>query len=110
MSLPLCDQMVTLYRMENGTVSRRVVTGCCYRWKTECCEDTAGVREKRTFLLILPPGEQILPGDRVYDGLGPEYVDWQQFLPALVCGLGQVTWVCPYYLGSTHHHTEAGNG
>ena len=106
---PLCTQTVTLYRRQNNAVQRRVVTGCYYDWKLISTNAPEGQRRDTAFLLILPPGESVQPGDRIYDGIGPENVDWQTFLPSMVQGLSQATWVRPCYVGSSLHHTEAGN-
>lgn len=109
MELPLCHQTVTRYRLEGDQVTRCVITGCYYDWKVIQKTDLTGVGEDTAFLLILPPGETVRPGDRIYDGVGPEQVDWQSFLPSLVSGLSQASWVKPCFVGSSLHHTEAGN-
>jgi len=106
---PLCCQRVTVYHRTRDGVQRRVIDGCYYDWKVVRQPTLEGVQEETVFLLILPPGERIEPGDRVYDGTGPEQVDWQSFLPATVPGLSQTAWVRPCYIGSSLHHTEAGN-
>lgn len=102
---PLCCQTVTVYSCTPEEVRRRVVKGCFYQWQQVRRED--GLYET-VFLLILPAGEQIAIGDRVYDGIGPESVVWEAFLPVNTPGLGQVAYVQHYYLGSRLHHTEAG--
>ena len=57
---------------------------------------------------MLPAGEDIEIGDRVYDGIGPETVVWEQFLPINTPGLSQVAYVMPCYFRGALHHMEAG--
>jgi len=56
------------------------------------------------------PGEsqQVFPGDRVYEGVGPIEVDWDTFIPVLVEGLGEVAYATAYYWQGDFCHTEAG--
>lgn len=102
---PLCTQTVTLYRQAVTGVKRRVITGCFYTWQRE---ETAEGLEQTRFLLVLPAGEQVQIGDRVYDGIGPETVVWERFLPVNTPGLSQVAYVQPCYFQGRLHHTEAG--
>lgn len=102
---PLCTQTVTLYRSAPAGVERRVVTGCFYQWQQE---ETAEGLEQTEFLLVLPAGEKVQIGDRVYDGIGPEQVAWETFLPVNTPGLSQVAYVKPCYFQGKLHHTEAG--
>ena len=109
MELPLCHQTVTVYHRENEEIRRRGITGCDYDWKQIQRAEGEGIHQDTVFLLILPAGQQLEPGDRIYEGIGPEQVDWVQFVPALVKGLSQASWVRPCFVGSSLHHTEAGN-
>ena len=102
---PLCCQTVTLYSYRPEGIHRQVVTGCFYHWQQE---QTGDGLENTRFLLILPAGVTVGIGDRVYDGIGPEEVVWEQFLPVRVPGLSQVAYVTPYYMDGRLHHTEAG--
>ena len=102
---PLCRQTVTIYSAAPEGAARRVITGCFYHWQRVSTPD--GLEDTK-FLLILPAGEQIAIGDRVYDGIGPEQVCWEQFLPVNTPGLGQVAYVTGYYAAGRLHHTEAG--
>ena len=106
----LCDQTVTVYRLEAGQVHRQVLEGCWLQTTEEVEQDTAGQRQQRKFLLIVP-GRQVLPGDRVMAGEGPqvEADHWHRFSPALVPALVQVSWVKPFYWQGILSHTEAGN-
>ena len=102
---PLCAQTVTIYTCHPAGISRRVVTGCFYQYRQT---QTADGLEDTQFLLVLPAEEKISIGDRVYDGIGPEQVVWENFLPVNTPGLAQVAYVTPYYLGGGLHHWEAG--
>jgi len=101
---PLCDQTVTVYRREKGKVSRRVLEDCFYKF-TDTVENDRFVRK---FLLVLPGAEPLRPGDRVFDGIGPETVNWEEFLPVNVPGLSQAAYAEPYYFLGKVHHWEAG--
>lgn len=109
MALPLCHQTVTVYRRVGEQITRQVISDCYYDWKVIQKTDLGGVRQETVFLLILPPDLTVEPGDRIYDGIGPEKVDWNTFLPNRVPGLSQAAWVKPCYAGASLHHTEAGN-
>lgn len=102
---PLCSQTVTLYTAAPAGIIRRVVTGCFYQWQRQ---HTPEGLEQTTCMLILPPGQQVQIGDRVYDGIGPEQVVWEQFLPVNTPGLSQIDYVTPCYFQGRLHHTEAG--
>ena len=102
---PLCNQTVTLYRHTAIGVERRVITGCFYSWQREV---TAEGLEQTGFLLVLPPEASVQIGDRVFDGIGPEAVAWEAFLPVNTPGLSQVAYVKPCYFQGKLHHTEAG--
>lgn len=102
---PLCTQTVTLYRYTPQGVARQVIAGCFYRWQRQVGSDGL---EQTGFLLVLPAGVQVQTGDRVYDGVGPEQVVWERFLPVNTTGLGEVAYVSPYYFQGRLHHIEAG--
>lgn len=104
MTYPLCDRTVTVYRQEGNTVTRQMIENTHYHYEDKL-ED--GLFSRR-FLLILPGAEEIRPGDRVFDGIGPENVQWDNFLPVCIPGLSQVQYVTPIYLGNTLCHREAG--
>lgn len=98
---------VTVYHAAEDGVVRRVLEDCVYQHRVVRQESPAGVFEERKFLLLIPGLDSIVPGDRVYDGVGPEEVDWETFLPATVPGLSQVAYVTRYDAGPLRH-TEAG--
>ena len=102
---PLCTQTVTLYRALPTGVERRVIAGCFYQWQQEV---TAEGLEQTKFLLVLPPDVSVQIGDRVYDGVGPETVEWETFLPVNTPGLSQAAYVQPCYFQGALHHWEAG--
>ena len=104
LSYPLCDRTVTLYRRTAAGAERRVLKGCFYRF-----EDMAdGERFVRKFLLIWPGAEEIRPGDRVFDGIGPEQVVWEDFLPVNVPGLSEAAYAAPWHWAGKIAHWEAG--
>ena len=111
MDYPLCEQTVTVYRQENGQITRRVAEGCFYRWEDRCSQDSQGLRFDRKFLLIQPGEKAIYPGDRIYPGVGPEVTegDWAAFTPLNVPGLGVVTYATAYRLHNQVTHYQAGN-
>ena len=109
MRYPLCDRTVTVYRLEQGSVRRFVVEKCFYRYETKLAEENAGLRMDRKCLLVVP-GNHFIPqvGDRVFDGIGPETVEWNSFLPVFVESLTELNYAAPQYWLGKHCHTEAG--
>lgn len=105
----LCDQTVTVYRMENGQLQRQVIDGCHYAWEDVLSQELPGQRLDRRFLLIVPGNVQrVFPGDRIYHGVGPEEVDWKVFLPVNVPALGEVQYARACWWGGDICHVEAG--
>ena len=105
----LCRQTVTVYRKQGDEIRRQVVDGCYYGWQEQEITDEWGCRRETTFLLIMPGStQQVFVGDRVYDGIGPEAVQWQSFLPVNVAGLGEVAYVKPCRWDGEICHVEAG--
>ena len=100
---PLCTRTVTVYSLYWGQVQRRVLEDCFYSY----CNYCDGERELRRFLLIAPHEIPLAPGDRVYDGVGPEKVDWENFLPGRLPGLSQVEQATPCYIEGKFSHWEA---
>ncbi len=111
MTYPLCHQTVTVYRRAGESISRLVVEGCAYQWQDCRVEDELGAHLERRFLLILPGDrQQVFPGDRIYDGIGPEITaaDWADFIPVNVPTLSEVAYAKPWYLDGQLCHVEAG--
>ena len=107
----LLEQTATVYRLFGGQVERRVCTGVYLQMESAVTCDEEGLEHQRKFLLILPGEDVVLaPGDRVYDGIGPEITtqQWSSFIPVRVPGLGQIRYVKPYYWQGVLCHTEAG--
>ncbi len=105
----LCDQTVTVYRMEGNTLHRQVLEGCHYAWEDVLSRDVPGGRLERKFLLIVPGSiPRIRPGDRIFHGVGPEEPDWQRFVPEGVPGLSVAAYVKNCRWGGDVCHTEAG--
>ena len=101
----LCDRTVTVYRVGNGKLQRLVVEGCYYAYEDGL--DMGGFDRK--FLLVMPGAcQRVFPGDRIYDGIGPEEVQWQEFIPVKVAGLSEVAYVRPWFYGGVIQHVEAG--
>lgn len=104
MTYPLCDRTVTLYRNTEKGAQRYVLYNCYYRY-TDVLEEG---RFLRKFLLVQPGAFPICPGDRVLEGIGPEEIDWETFLPVTVPGLSQVEYAVPNYWLGQLVHWEAG--
>lgn len=101
----LCTQTVTVYHREGEMLQRLVVEGCHYAYE-DCLDEHGFVRK---FLLVMPgPCQRVFAGDRIYDGIGPEEVDWEEFIPVKVAGLGEAAYVRPWFYGGTMQHLEAG--
>ena len=99
-----CDRTVTVYRFERGKLQRLVVNGCYYAY-----EDTLDGGFQRKFLLVMPGDcQRVFPGDRIFDGVGPEEVEWKSFIPVKVAGLSEVAFVRPWFWGGAMQHLEAG--
>lgn len=106
----LCDQTVTVYGLRGGRVFRQVMENARYSWEVQQITDVLGTRQETLFQLIMPGKNSLLPGDRIYDGVGPEITaeQWEEFLPVTVPGLSQVQYVKPCYWQGTICHIEAG--
>ena len=109
MDYPFCDRTVTVYRLDRGQVQRLVVENCYYFWEQKQVTDLYGTRQDTKFLLVMPGScQRVFVGDRIYDGIGPEEVDWREFIPVNVPGLSQAAYVRPCWWGGTVCHVEAG--
>ena len=105
----LCNQTVTVYRMGQDGLQRQVLDGCHYVWEDHISPEAPGGQPERKFLLIAPGSlQRVFVGDRIFNGEGPETVDWQSFLPINVPGLSIVQYACACRWGGDVCHTEAG--
>lgn len=105
----LCNQTVTIYRKVGEGVSRKVAENCYLSRKTTTPTEHYGKSMEKKFLLMIPGDFPLLPGDRVFDGVGPVEVAWKTFVPALVPELCQVSFVKPCFWDGEITHWEAGN-
>ena len=106
----LCNQVVTIYRPESTSISRHVIENAWYSWQLKQVTDELGTRHETLFSLIIPGEFTLLPGDRVYHGIGPEITgkQWASFLPVFIPGLSEIQYVKPCYWQGKLCHTEAG--
>ena len=108
----LCNQVVTVYRLIGEEVSRHEIDHAYLSPKTVKRTVVSGEEVEKPFLLILP-GEDVrlLPGDRVFQGVGPFVTKeaWPAFLPATVPELFIAQYVKPCYWMGRLCHTEAGS-
>ena len=107
--MSLLGRTVTVYRMAHGKLLRRVAKNCFYRYEDHR-DAGKGDRFWRSFLLIQPGQEALLPGDRIYDGIGPALAEdqWDSFLPETVPGRSVASYATARYAGESFHHWEAG--
>ena len=105
----LCGQTVTLYRKDGEQMIRQVVEHAYLSEKRATPAESFGKSLEKKFQLIIPGDIPLEPGDRVFRGIGPLSVDWQQFVPALVDGLYECSFVKPCYWENEITHWEAGN-
>lgn len=105
----LCDQVVTVYRKTGETVERQVVENCRLSCQISTPRSSYGKSLEKKFRLIIPGNDTPLqPGDRIFDGIGPEEVDWDRFLPAAVPEVFEVSFVKPCFWDGEITHWEAG--
>ena len=90
MDYSLCDQTVTVYGLREGGLQRWVAENCYLVAEPGMTESIYGKSRENRFLLIIPGDVDLQPGDRVYEGIGPETVDWQTFVPAFTQGLYEI--------------------
>ena len=111
MDYSLCCQTVTVYRKVGDTIQRQVADNCYLQVEDVQKEYLAGGMAERKFLLVMPGQTQLIhPGDRIYDGIGPE-VDvqqWPMFIPATVPQLVEAEYVKPFHWEGQLCHVEAG--
>lgn len=99
------QQTVTVYR---GDGTRRVLPGCQFILNRRQDVDLMGRHLKPRFSLIVKGAQDLRPGDRIMEGIGPEQFDWDAFVPENVENLVSVGYVQPFYWQGKVCHTEAG--
>jgi len=106
----LFDRTVTVYRKEKDRVIRQVVENCYLEREDALGRDVGGIRKERKFLLIVPGAAPVCPGDRIFDGVGPEISpeQWAEFIPVKVQEVMEVSYTKPYYWQGQLCHIEAG--
>lgn len=116
----LCRQTVTVYRLEERSVTRQVFPRAFFEhrrsrslnYSQNQSLSRVGPREAGSFLLVIPGQTQtVFPGDKVLLGEGPELSagEWAAFIPSRIPGLAVVTWAEPKYWNGRTVHTEAGD-
>ena len=106
----LCRQTVTVYRQTDGEVRRQVVENCCLHHSCGAATEKYGKSRWKKFLLIIPGDVPLEPGDRIFQGIGPQEVQWQSFVPGLVPGVYEVGYAKPCCWDGAVVHWEAGSG
>ena len=104
MDYPLCDHTVTVYRKVGDEIHRYVYEGCHLQKKVVLERDQFGTFLKWEFLLIVPGDRQVMVGDRVIDGIGKGYRQWEELGRAM-----SVAYATPRILDGRIVHWEAGN-
>lgn len=105
----LCDRTVTVYRKTDAGITRQVAGNCHLSGTVTVPTESYGKSGLKTFLLIIPGDFPLRPGDRIYDGIGPETVDWQRFVPALIPQLYEISFARPCFWEGQIAHWEAGH-
>ena len=86
----LCQQTVTVYQKKGEAISRKIAENCYFSQNISTPTEPYGKSKEKKFLLIIPGDFDLQPGDRIYDGIGPEEVEWQMFVPAFTDDLYEV--------------------
>ena len=95
----LCADTVTVYHREGLT--RHILRNVHYEASARRSVDTGKAWAESAFLLIIPGGFPINPGDRIAPGEGPEITAWHQ-----TAGLPTVESVKPCRFRGRLAHTE----
>lgn len=108
----LCNQTVTVYRKEGEEYVRKVYDKAFLDHKKTQTVDKTGSKDANSFLLAIPGAEQtVFPGDKVFDGIGPEISDreaWASFIPSKNPNVVVVSYADPKKWNGQIVHTEAG--
>lgn len=105
-----CDQTATVYHLERDkTVTRMVYPKAFLDFRKNQTIDKVGSTQVNSFLLVIPCKTcGVCVGDKVVMGIGPENIDWTQFIPTLVPEVVVVKYVDPKYWKGRMVHIEAG--
>lgn len=108
----LCDQKVTIYRLDGEEVDRIEVDRAFLEFRKVESVNKTGSVDSGSFLLVIPGSEaDVRVGDKVMLGEGPEVAtakEWRGFIPAKVPGLVVVSYVDQKYFHGKMVHVEAG--
>lgn len=111
----LCNDTVTVYHYDSGSVSSAVYDKAYFDFKKTQNTDRTGSTEANGFLLVIPGDVQACRvGDKVLLGRGEDAptdnVDswWRSFIPAKVENLVVVKYADTKRFGGVIVHTEAG--
>jgi hypothetical protein len=96
----LCQDTVTVYHREGLT--RHILRNVRFEQTRRRTEDTGKAWAETGFLLIVPGGFPLHPGDRIAMGEGAEITSWQQ-----TAGLPTVETVKDCHFRGKLAHTEA---
>ena len=111
-SYDLCNQTVTVYHNDGGTITRKVFTRAFLDFRKNETTSKTGSREANGFLLVIPGDTvSVAVGDKVMLGDGPSVStreEWAALIPAKVPGLVVIQYVDPKYWCGRVVHTEAG--
>lgn len=103
----MCCQRVTLYRKTPQGILRQEIPNCYLQVLSERVYGKLSCGQDLKFLLIQPGQEQLVfPGDRVFDGIGPEIT--QEQWDTWAVPMGEVDYAVPYQWQGVFCHTEAG--
>ena len=109
MDYSLCDETVTHYRRAAKGITRQVLENVRLIRQTATPTESYGKSKEKKFLLIIPGDFPLLPGDRIFAGVGPDVTDWENFVPASVDDLYEISFTKPCYWDGELIHWEAGN-
>lgn len=110
-----CNQTVTIYHNENGTITRKVVLRAFFDFRKVQNVDKTGSREANGFLLVIPAfavsSQPVYVGDKVLLGIGPTITtaaEWAAMIPSTTPNMAVVSYVDPKYWKAAIAHWEAG--
>ena len=100
-----CCQTATVYHQEADRIVRKILYPVFHQWEDRSRSDRFGEVAGVRFLLVIPDTEtEIVPGDRVVPGTGPEITSWPEILT--FPGMSQVQTVRPCFWQGRLCHVE----